>query len=170
MPFAQRKIWLNESGCITNDIANYIMGKPMEKQWLNATISGFSQQNIVIELANNMISGFVSKQLRWFMHRNLGSGEILSFEMDMDVVFFTGKKLEISLPGRGIYLGFGPRFPVYFCPGYGCLFEKWETYDIYSIFRLAGPKKHQDWVGLKVRSSMRTGGKRNLGVDWWVVG
>ena len=65
------------------------------------------------------------------MHRNLASGEIFSFEMDMDVVvFFTGKKLEISLPGRGIYLGLGPRFPVYFCPGYGCLFEKRETYDI----------------------------------------
>ena len=44
---------LNELGCITNDIANYIMVKPMEKQWLNATISGFSQQNMVIELANN---------------------------------------------------------------------------------------------------------------------
>jgi len=64
MSFAQRKIWLNKLGCITNDITNYIMGKAMENQWLNATISGFSQQNMVMELANNMISGFVSKQLR----------------------------------------------------------------------------------------------------------
>jgi hypothetical protein len=43
---------------------------------------------------------------------------------------------------------------VYFCPGYGCLFEKWETYDIYSIFRLGGPKKHQDWVGANEISAL----------------
>lgn len=53
---------------------------------------------------------------------------------------------------KGIYLGLGPRFPVYFCPGYGCV-QTWGAQEAPRLGRFESKEQHADR------------GKRNLGVD-----